>query len=95
MKCLLCLLLTTAGLIAAALLCSPALSAAAAPKPLGCLIEPYTVAEVGSPVIGVIASLHVERGDSVRRGQALAVLRADVERHADAVAGGPNRFSIC
>ena len=54
--------------------------ATAAVQPLGCLIEPYTVAEVGSPVIGVIASLHVERGDSVRRGQALAVLRADVER---------------
>lgn len=54
--------------------------AAAAVQPLGCLIEPYTAAEVGSPVIGVIASLLVERGDTVRRGQALAVLRADVER---------------
>lgn len=60
--------------------------AAAAVVPLGCLIEPYTVAEVGSPVIGVIESLHVERGDSVRRGQALAVLRADVERAAVGVA---------
>ena len=60
--------------------------AMAAPQPLGCLIEPYQVAEVGSPVIGVIATLHVERGDSVRRGQPLATLRADVERAAVNVA---------
>ena len=58
----------------------------AATQPLGCLIEPFQVAEVGSPVIGVIASLYVERGDVVRRGQALAELRADVERASVSVA---------
>lgn len=49
-------------------------------QPLGCLIEPYRVADVGSPVIGVIDSLRAERGDRVVKGQPLATLRADVER---------------
>jgi RND family efflux transporter MFP subunit len=49
-------------------------------QPLGCLIEPERVAEVGSQVIGVVESVKVERGDVVRKGQILAVLRSDVER---------------
>lgn len=53
---------------------------AGAAQPMGCLIEPERVAEVGSPVIGVIESITVERGDRVRKGQVLATLRADVER---------------
>lgn len=53
---------------------------AGAAQPMGCLIEPDRVAELGSPVIGVIESIHVERGDRVRKGQLLATLRADVER---------------
>lgn len=59
---------------------------ATAAQPLGCLIEPHRVAEVGSPVIGVIEAIHVERGDQVARGQPLATLRADVERMSVAVA---------
>jgi RND family efflux transporter MFP subunit len=55
-------------------------------QPLGCLIEPYRVAEVGSPVIGVIESIEVERGDRVSKGQVIARLRADVERAAVGVA---------
>lgn len=46
----------------------------------GCLIEPERIAEVGTPVAGVIERVEVERGERVRRGQVLAVLRADVER---------------
>lgn len=57
-----------------------------AAQPLGCLIEPDRVAEVGSPVIGVIETMHVERGDRVRKGQVLATLRADVERASVSVA---------
>ena len=53
---------------------------------LGCLIEPFRVADVGSPVTGVIESIQVERGDRVLKGQALATLRADVERAAVGVA---------
>lgn len=54
--------------------------------PLGCLIEPFRVANVGSPVIGLVESVLVERGDFVVKGQALATLRADVERAAVGVA---------
>jgi RND family efflux transporter MFP subunit len=57
-----------------------------AAQPLGCLIEPQRISEVGSPVIGVIESTLVERGDRVVAGQPLATLRADVERHSVAVA---------
>jgi cobalt-zinc-cadmium efflux system membrane fusion protein len=50
------------------------------PKPAGCLIEPDRVADVGSSVTGIIEQLPVALGDTVRSGQTLAVLRADVER---------------
>jgi RND family efflux transporter MFP subunit len=59
---------------------------AMAAQPLGCLIEPFRVADVGSPVTGVIETMQVERGDRVVKGQALATLRADVERAAVGVA---------
>jgi RND family efflux transporter MFP subunit len=45
-----------------------------------CLITPERVAEVGSQVTGVVASVRVERGDFVRSGQLLARLHADAER---------------
>ena len=60
--------------------------AAPAAQPLGCLIEPFRVSEVGSPVIGVIEATLAERGDRVTAGQALATLRSDVERQSVAVA---------
>ncbi|MFY9477119.1 MAG: efflux RND transporter periplasmic adaptor subunit [Aquabacterium sp.] len=64
-------------------------SAVAAPqatKPSGCLIEPEQVADVGSPVTGVIERLPVALGDAVDAGQPLAMLRADVERATAGVA---------
>jgi RND family efflux transporter MFP subunit len=61
-------------------------AAAQSLQPLGCLIEPHRVVELGSPVIGVIESIDVERGDRVRKGQVIAILRADVERAAVGVA---------
>lgn len=48
-------------------------------QPLLCLIQPDNEAEVGSPVVGVVQSVRVERGDVVRRGQVLARLRSQVE----------------
>ena len=54
--------------------------APAAPKTVGCLIEPDRVADVGSQVIGLVERLYVERGDVVKAGQPLLALRADVER---------------
>lgn len=56
------------------------LTAFAAQTPLRCVIEPDRVAEIGTAVIGVIETVHVERGDTVRQGQLLAQLRAGVER---------------
>lgn len=64
---------------------------ALAAPPLGCLIEPEQVAEVGSPVIGVIEAIQVERGDRVSKGQVLALLRGDVERAAVGVASSRAR----
>ena len=63
-----------------------ATSLAHAAQPLACLIEPQRVTEIGSPVIGVVEALPVERGDRVTKGQVIAVLRADVERAAVGVA---------
>jgi RND family efflux transporter MFP subunit len=59
---------------------------AAGTAPIGCLIEPQRTSEVGSPVIGVVDSVLVERGDLVRAGQPLAVLRSDVEKVSVALA---------
>lgn len=55
----------------------------AAPAPvtmLACLIQPERVADLGSPVVGVVEAVEVDRGDFVKKGQVLATLRADVER---------------
>ena len=49
---------------------------------LGCLIEASAVAEVGTPVIGIIEAVLVERGDLVKRGQVLAHHENRVERAA-------------
>jgi RND family efflux transporter MFP subunit len=44
------------------------------------------VADIGSPVTGVLAHIGVDRGDSVAAGQTLAVLRGEVERAQAGVA---------
>lgn len=49
-------------------------------RPSDCLIEPSQVVKVNSGVEGVIAAIYVDRGDTVRRGQVMAQLRADVDR---------------
>ncbi len=51
-----------------------------AASPVGCLIEPERIAEVGSQVIGVADKIMVERGDIVRKGQVLATLRSEIEQ---------------
>lgn len=60
--------------------------AASAAQPLGCLIEPKEVTEIGSPTVGVLEKVYVERGEVIRKGQVLASMRADVERAALGVA---------
>lgn len=61
-------------------------SFATAAQPLGCLIEAERVTDIGTPVVGIIDKVSVERGDSIRKGQVLAVLRAPVERASLTVA---------
>jgi RND family efflux transporter MFP subunit len=68
---------------AGAVLCSAALVRA---EPLGCLIQPFQEAEVGTQVVGVLDNVLVERGDFVKKGQPLAQLNSDVERAAVASA---------
>lgn len=76
-----------AALLLTALLALPSPAVAVpADQPLGCLIQPDQVAELGSPVIGLLEQVHVERGDFVRKGQVLATLSADVEQASLSVA---------
>ena len=65
---------------------SASASAQTPEAPLGCLIQPDQVADVGSSVIGLLESVKVERGDFVNKGQILATLRTDVEQAALSVA---------
>lgn len=58
----------------------------AATKPIGCLIQPDRVADVGSPVVGVVETMLVERGDAVRKGQVIAILRNAADRASLTVA---------
>src|ERR1700674_4842574 len=51
-------------------------------EPLGCLIQPYQEADIGSQVVGVIEQVLVERGDFVKKGQPVAQLNSQVERAA-------------
>ena len=45
-----------------------------------CLIEPWQVIEIRSPVEGLIDKITVHRGDTIRKGQLLVELRSDAER---------------
>jgi RND family efflux transporter MFP subunit len=49
-------------------------------KGFECLLEPAQVVEIRSPVDGIIASIAVQRGDTVRRGQVLVELQSAAER---------------
>lgn len=62
------------------------LSAPLRADPLLCLIEPEEVIEIGSPVIGVLDEVTVERADQVRKGQVVAKLISRVEQQAVQVA---------
>jgi membrane fusion protein (multidrug efflux system) len=50
--------------------------------PLECLLEPYMMVNVGSPVDGVLEQVAVDRGDVVRKGQVVAKLQSGVESAA-------------
>ncbi|NLW36003.1 MAG: efflux RND transporter periplasmic adaptor subunit [Syntrophorhabdus aromaticivorans] len=50
------------------------------------LIEPHKVVKVGSASEGVLATVNVDRGELVRKGQVLATLQSGVERASMEVA---------
>ncbi|MEY2892551.1 MAG: hypothetical protein RJA98_2459 [Pseudomonadota bacterium] len=74
---------------------SPALPSTAArnARPLvGCLIGPERVADIGTPVVGVVSKVKVDRGDAVDKGDALVLLSSGVE--AAGVDAARSRASI-
>lgn len=68
--------------VAMALLLVPAaVGVRAAPAAtLDCLIYPYVIVDVSSPIDGLLDTVAVDRGDLVERGQVLATLESSVER---------------
>lgn len=75
----------TSGLLVVAALALPSAAKAAAEE-FGCLIEAAQTVEVRSPVAGLLQTVHVRRGDVVRRGQRLVSIEASVEQSAEAAA---------
>jgi RND family efflux transporter MFP subunit len=71
--------LAAAGVAAVALASAVAPQAARAAA-MGCLITPSKLIELGSPSIGIIERVHVEKGDAVKSRQVLVTLRDDIER---------------
>ena len=45
-----------------------------------CVINPAIVVRIGSPVSGLIDAVHVDRGDTVAKGQEVARLRSEIEQ---------------
>jgi membrane fusion protein, multidrug efflux system len=54
-------------------------AASAQSEGLECLVAPYMVVNVGSPVDGILDEVTVDRGDRVKKGQVVARLQAGVE----------------
>jgi RND family efflux transporter MFP subunit len=45
-----------------------------------CLIKPFQVVEIHSPAVGLIEKVMVQDGDSVKKGQTLAILESSTEQ---------------
>ncbi len=59
---------------------SSTVSARLARQSIGCLIGPERVADIGTPLAGVVGAVKVDRGDSVKKGQVLVLLESEVEQ---------------
>ena len=53
---------------------------------IGCLISPNRIADIGSPVTGIVERISVDVGDMVRQGQTLVTLRSEVENAGERAA---------
>ena len=75
-----------AHLFLALTLSCPAAARAQSDGMFDCIIEARQMVEIRSPVEGLIETIHVERGDTVQRGQVVVTLEGGPERAALAVA---------
>jgi len=55
-------------------------AAAEANDNVACIMKPSMEVSIGSPVEGIIQTVHVERGDWVSKGKAIVALEASVEK---------------
>lgn len=74
-----------AGVFAISALLVSAPMAHGSNQDLNCLIQPYVVITITTPVGGLLETVRVDRGDLVKEGQVLATLDTSVERAAGAV----------
>lgn len=72
------------GFVAAALICWTPV-AQASMQELNCLIQPFVVITITTPVGGLLETVRVDRGDLVKEGQILATLDTRVERATGSV----------
>ena len=70
---------TVGGFATAALICWGQ-GAQASTQDLNCLIQPFVVITITTPVGGLLETVQVDRGDLVKEGQILATLDTRVER---------------
>ena len=70
---------TVGGCVAAALICWGQ-GVQASMQELNCLIQPFVVITITTPVGGLLETVQVDRGDLVKEGQVLATLDMRVER---------------
>jgi len=77
------------GLIAAAIFVAVVFGSARAAEPTGaelltqahdCVIQPFIVAELGSPANGLLEQVLVDRGQRITKGMVVARLRSDLEQ---------------
>jgi membrane fusion protein (multidrug efflux system) len=80
--------------IVTAFLCAMSTTITMAADQYECLIEPAVVLGLSAPVAGVIQSIRVDRGDTVRRGQTLIKLHAGSEQAAVELAQAKFEFSL-
>lgn len=72
------------GFVVAALICWTPV-AHASMQELNCLIQPFVVITITTPVGGLLETVRVDRGDLVKEGQILATLDTRVERATGSV----------
>ncbi len=77
--------LSRVSILTIAALLSYAPMAHSASQNLNCLIQPYVVITITTPVGGLLETVRVDRGDLVKEGQVLATLDTSVERATGAV----------